>query len=79
MLTEDIYGKPLSNSFNTAISAYSQTVKPKILIDLLDSRHLSNVVITNTDAHTVTSEGSLGFYFKEKQHQKHLVKLVHLL
>lgn len=67
MLTEDIYGKPLSNSFNTAISAYSQTVKPKILIDLLDSRHLSNVVITNTDAHTVTSEGSLGFYFKEKQ------------
>lgn len=67
MITEDIYGKTLSSSFNTAISAYSQTVKPKILIDLLDSRHLSNVSITNSDAHTVTSEGSLGFYFKEKQ------------
>ena len=63
MIKNDIYGKPLSTFFSSAISGYSQVVKPKITIDLLDSRHLSNVVITNTDAHTINTKGSLGYYF----------------
>lgn len=52
MLTKDIYGKKLSNSFNSAISSYAQFVKPKITIKLLDSRHLtlSNSIINN-DSH----------------------------
>ena len=67
MIKNDIYGKPLSTFFSSAISGYSQVVKPKITIDLLDSRHLSNVVITNTDAHTVNTKGSLGYYFTHNQ------------
>lgn len=77
MLTKNTYGVTLSNYFNNAIQSPAQNVKPKIIIDLLDSRHitLSNsltkgntlVSITNTDEHTVTSEGSIGYYFSEQQ------------
>lgn len=67
MLTKDIYGKTFSNYFNNAIESYSQEVKPKITINLLDSRHLSNVAITNSDDHTSNSAGSIGYYFTSKQ------------
>ena len=74
MLTKNTYGVTLSDYFNTAISAQAQNVKPKIIIDLLDSRHITldnvltgNANITNTDAHVVKSEGSVGYYFSEQQ------------
>jgi hypothetical protein len=67
MLTTDIYGKTLSNYFNSGITAYSQFVKPKITIDLLDSRHVENLTITNTDEHTVSTKGSIGYYFNNSQ------------
>lgn len=74
MLTKNTYGVTLSNYFNNAIQAEAQNVKPKIIIDLLDSRHITldnvltgNANITNTDAHTVKSEGSIGYYFSEQQ------------
>jgi hypothetical protein len=67
MIKNDVYGKPLSTFFNSAISGFSQVVKPKITINLLDSRHLSNVVITNTDVHTVNTKGSIGYYFTNNQ------------
>lgn len=68
MLTKDINGKTLSNSFNSAITSFSQFVKPKITINLLESKHISlNGNITNTNSHNVTSEGSLGYFFSEKQ------------
>ena len=67
MIQNDVYGKPLSTFFSSAISGFSQVVKPKITIDLLDSRHLSNVVITNTDVHTVNTKGSVGYYFTNNQ------------
>lgn len=40
MLTKGRYDLDISTSFNTAISSISQRVKPLILIDWLDSRHL---------------------------------------
>lgn len=77
MLTKNTYGITLSNYFNNAIQSEAQNVKPKITIDLLDSRHItlenvlvkgnSLVSITNTDEHTVVSEGSVGYYFTEQQ------------
>jgi hypothetical protein len=67
MIKNDVYGKPLSTFFSSAISGFSQVVKPKITINLLDSRHLSNVVITNTDVHTVNTKGSIGYYFTNNQ------------
>ncbi|MEY2973507.1 MAG: Concanavalin A-like lectin/glucanase superfamily [Pseudomonadota bacterium] len=40
MLTKGRYELDISNSFNNAISSISQRVKPLILIDWLDSRHV---------------------------------------
>jgi hypothetical protein len=40
MLTKGRYDLDISNSFNSAISSISQRVKPLILLDWLDSRHL---------------------------------------
>lgn len=67
MLTKDIYGKTLSGDFQSAINAYGQVVKPRVVITLLDSRHMSNVTITNTDNHTVNSVGTLGYFFTKEQ------------
>lgn len=66
MLTKDIYGKALSNSFISATVAPAQKVKPKIVIQWLDSRHLDNLVVTTNSA-TNTSPGEIGFYFSESQ------------
>ena len=43
MQTIDINGKTLSNSFQSALTSYSQFVKPRVIVDLQDARHLSNV------------------------------------
>jgi hypothetical protein len=74
MLTKNTYGANLSNYFNSAIQSPAQNVKPKVIIDLLDSRHITlanvltaNANITNSDAHVVKSEGSIGYYFSEQQ------------
>lgn len=68
MLTKDIHGKTLSNYFNSAINSYAQFVKPKITINLLESKHLSlSANITNTDSYSNLSEGSRGYFFSEKQ------------
>lgn len=60
MITKDIYGKTLSNSFNSAIEASAQKVKPKITIDLLDSRHLSNTSFLYN--YIGQAEGAVGSY-----------------
>jgi hypothetical protein len=67
MQTLDIHGKTLSNAFQSAITASAQFVKPRVVIDLQDGRHLSNVVITTNDAHANSSSGNLGFYFNKDQ------------
>lgn len=67
MQTVDIYGKTLSDNFNTATSAYAQKVKPRIIIDLLDGRHVDNLTVTTNDPHSNTSQSSFGYYFDPKQ------------
>lgn len=62
MLTKDIYGKTLSTSFNTAISAYAQKVKPRIHIQWLDSRHVDNLTVTTNSAN-VAGDRSSSYYF----------------
>ena len=50
MQTTNSDGKVLSNSFESAITSSSQFVKPKVVVDFQDSRHLTNVVVsTNSD------------------------------
>jgi hypothetical protein len=63
MLTSGLYGKDLSNSFNSAIVAPAQKIKPKVIIKWLDSRHLDNLVVTTNDAPAVNSYPSRGFFF----------------
>lgn len=78
MLTKDIYGKTLSNSFVSATDAYAQKVKPKIVITFLDSRHVDNLSISTNDSYANTQKGTYsqqmsgntltgGFLFKPEQ------------
>jgi hypothetical protein len=67
MLEVDIYGKELSSTFNSKLISPAQSIKPKILIDMLDSRHSSNLSVTTNSAHSSTSIGDLGYYFTPKQ------------
>lgn len=62
MLTKDIYGKTLSTSFNTAINAYAQKVKPRVRIQWLDSRHVDNLTVTTNSAN-VAGDRSSSYYF----------------
>jgi hypothetical protein len=62
MLTKDIYGKTLSDSFNTAISSYAQKVKPRVKIQWLDSRHIDNLTITTNSAN-VAGDRTSSYYF----------------
>ena len=64
MQTIDINGKELSNSFKSASTSYAQFVKPRVIIDFQDARHLSNVSVTTNSAH---SSGYLGDYFTKEQ------------
>ena len=67
MIRTDIYGKDLSSLFNSKIASASQRIKPKVVIDWLDSRHTSNLVVTTNDAHANTSQGDIGYYFSPNQ------------
>jgi hypothetical protein len=67
LITKDIYGKTLSTTFNSKIVAAAQFLKPKVLIDWLDSRHLSNVSVVTNDSHASSNEGNIGYFFAPKQ------------
>ena len=52
MLESGLYDKDISNSFNSAFNAISQSVKPLIMVDWLDSRHIdkhSNTEIASSN------------------------------
>jgi hypothetical protein len=67
MITTDFYNKDLSSSFNSAIIAAAQKVKPKILVTWLDSRHLDNLTVTTNDAHANNAYPNQGFFFGPSQ------------
>jgi len=67
MLTSGLYGKDLSNSFNTAITSPAQRIKPKIVIKWLDSRHVDNLTITTNDAPASNAYPGRGFFFPAKE------------
>ena len=67
MIVNDIYGKELSSVFNTKISSPVQRIKPKVLIDWLDSRHITGLTISTNDSHANSSQGDIGYYFSPKE------------
>lgn len=66
MQTKDIYGKTLSTTFESAITATAQYVKPRVIVDFQDSRHLQNVSITTNSAHSSSAQGDLGYFFTKE-------------
>lgn len=67
MQTIDFNGKTIGDAFNSATTSASQFVKPRVVIDFVDGRHLSNVSITTNSEHSSNSVGSLGYYFDKYQ------------
>lgn len=67
MIKNDIYGKELSNSFNSKINAPVQRIKPKVLVNFLDTRHCTNLSIATNSPHASNTEQSLGYYFDTSQ------------
>lgn len=78
MITKDIYGKALSNTFSNAIDAYAQKVKPKVIITFLDSRHVDSLTVTTNDSYPSNSRGTFaeqmagnsllnGYFFRPEQ------------
>jgi hypothetical protein len=63
MQTLDINNKQISTAFISATEQASQYVKPLVIADLRDSRHLSNVSITTNDGHANSSSNEIGYYF----------------
>jgi hypothetical protein len=67
MLKVGRYDKPISSSFDTAISSTAQKVKPKIIVNWLDSRHLDNLAVTTNDDYSNSSYPNRGFYFQSSE------------
>jgi len=67
MLSKDIYNNFLTNNFELSINDVSQYIKPKIVIDFLDSRHCFNKAINVNDPHPSEKPGDLGYYFSLPQ------------
>lgn len=63
MQTLDINNKKISTAFLDATEGVAQYIKPKVIIDFRDSRHLSNVVVTTNSAHANSNVNEVGYYF----------------
>lgn len=58
MLIQDIYGKDLSDEFSVAIDSFAQKVKPKVVLTLLDSRHIDNLSVVQNPLPSNTTKGT---------------------
>ena len=67
MITKDIYNNNLSSTFSSKTTSASQRLKPKVVIDWMDSRHLTNLTASTDDPHSNTAQGSIGYFFAPKQ------------
>ena len=73
MIDIDIYGKDLSTSFNNKITSPAQKIKPKVVVNWLQSRNISNLsasVDANNQHSSSSSDflgGDLGYYFTPEQ------------
>ena len=68
MLTQGLYNKPISNTFIEKTSSIAQRIKPLVIIDWLDSRHVeksgnteiasSNYAFADVSDQTIVNESS---------------------
>jgi len=69
MITTDIYGNTLTNTFTSKTTSASQRLKPKVMVDWLQSKNCTSLSYTvdSNNAHSSTNQGSLGYYFSPEQ------------
>lgn len=69
MLTKDIYGNTLTNAFVTKTTSASQKLKPRVIVNWLESKNLENLTasVDVNNQHASTEDGELGSYFQPKQ------------
>jgi len=69
MIASDIYGKTFSETFDQKISSPAQFIKPKVLVNWVESKHTTGLSTSiNTEhRHSSTAVGSLGYYFTAEQ------------
>ena len=73
MITTDIYGKTFSSTFDSKIVSASQRIKPKIVVNWLESRNLTNLTASVDVPNQHSSSGStdlggdIGYYFTADQ------------
>lgn len=69
MITSDSYGKPFSTTFNNKIVSAAQFIKPKVLINWIESKHTTGLSTSVNPEHTHSSSdiGDLGYYFTAEQ------------
>jgi hypothetical protein len=68
MLIKNSNGVTLSNSFISSSQSPAQKVKPRIMIQWLDSRHVDALTAnTNSALANANTNGSAGFFFSPKQ------------
>jgi hypothetical protein len=61
MITSDIFDKPISNTFISKTTSIAQKIKPRVIVDWLDSRHVdksgnTNIVTSNYTWQDLTTE-----------------------
>lgn len=69
MLTKDIHGKTLSSTFDSKIVSPSQRLKPKVVVNWLESKNITGLSssVDANNQHVSTDQGDLGYYFSPEQ------------
>jgi hypothetical protein len=67
MIAKDINNNTLSSTFNSKTTSAAQRLKPKVVIDWMDSRHLTTLTASTDDPHANTTQGEIGYFFAPKQ------------
>jgi len=69
LLTKDIYGNTLTDTFIAKTTSASQKLKPKVVVNWLESKNLENLTVSvdSNNQHASTDDGELGSYFQPKQ------------
>ena len=65
MITSDIYGNTLTNTFDSKIISASQRLKPKVIADWLTSKNCTTLSISvdANNQNSSNSQGDLGYFF----------------
>jgi len=69
LLNKDIYNNTLTDTFIAKTTSVSQKLKPRVIVNWLESKNLQNLTVSvdSNNQHSSTDDGELGSYFQPKQ------------